>query len=100
MSRKIVPIKNEQGFKIIVMPAIAQHALFDKNTCDLCGEHTDVEADVYYEAVIDQFYCERCHKLYLKTAVRYYPDIKTEEKNYEKARRKLEGAQWWQKKLF
>lgn len=82
------------------MPALVQHALFDSNRCDLCGDNTGVEDDVYYEAVIDQFYCEKCHKLYLKTAVRYYPDIKTEEKNYNKVRLKLEGANWWQQKLF
>lgn len=82
------------------MQGIAQHALFDKNYCDLCGEQTDIEADVYYEAVIDQFYCEHCHKLYLSNAIRYKSDNKIENQNFDKIKQKLEGAQWWQKKLF
>lgn len=100
MSRKITPVKNKQGFQIIVMPGLAQHTLFEKNHCDLCGKQTDINEDVYYESVIDNFYCEKCHKLYLSNAVRYKTDIKYELKNFNKVRFKLEGANWWNFKLF
>lgn len=100
MAPKITPVKNNQGFKIIVMPGLAQHALFEKNHCDLCGMPTDIESDVYYESVLDNFYCERCHKLWLSTAVRYKPDIKQETKNFDKVRAILEGANWWERRLF
>ena len=100
MSRKITPVKNKQGFYIIVMPGVAQHALFNKNKCDLCGEQTDNESDVYYESVLDSFYCERCHGLYIQTAIRYKIDEKTELKNLNKINQQLEGVRWWNVNLF
>ena len=100
MAKKVSEVSNKQGFKIIVMPAIVQHSLFEQNHCDLCGMPTDIENNVYYETVINQFYCEDCHKLYIASAERYKPDIKQEEENFNKVKLKLEGANWWNKNLF
>lgn len=100
MKIKISEVDNKQGFKIIVMPALAQHVLFYQHFCDLCSRPTAVEEKVYYESVIDQFYCEKCHKMYINGAIRYKPDIKKEEQNYERVKKALEGANWWNKNLF
>lgn len=100
MPKKVMEVKNNQGFKIILMPGIVQHSLFEQNYCDLCGRPTDIEDDIYYESVINQFYCEKCHKLYIDTAKRYKPDTKQEEINFNKVKLKLEGANWWNKTLF
>lgn len=100
MSKKITPVYNQQGFYIIVMPGIAQHALFNKNQCDLCGELTGNEADVYYESVLDSFYCERCHGLYIQTAIRYKVEERQEIQNFNKIKKQLEGVKWWNVKLI
>lgn len=100
MAGKVTTVSNEQGFQVIVMPGIAQHSLFEKNCCDLCGMPTGIEDNVYYESVIDNFYCEECHYLYMLNAVRYKPDIEQENINFEKVKRKLEGEKWWEKDLF
>lgn len=100
MAKKVTEVKNKQGFRIIVMPGIVPHVLFNKYACDLCGKKIDLEEDIYYEAVINNFYCETCHKAYLSNAIRYKSDIKNEEKNFNKAKEELEGAEWWNETLF
>lgn len=100
MAKKVTEVSNKQGLKIILMPGVVQHSLFEQTHCDLCGMPTTIEDDIYYEAIIDQFFCEECHNLYLMTAERYKSDIKEEEENFNKAKLKLEGANWWNKELF
>ncbi|MEE1227281.1 MAG: hypothetical protein UHM08_09290 [Bacteroidales bacterium] len=95
MTKKITTVNNEQGFQIIVMPALAQHTLFEKFNCDLCEDKTSVEDNVYYESVLDKFFCERCHNLYIKTAIRYKIDAKKENINFEKVKKELEKAGWY-----
>lgn len=100
MVKKVEQVNNEQGFKIITMPGIACKTLFGRTHCDLCRFSIGIEDSVYYESVIDQYYCKECHNLYIMTAVRYSSEVKQEVINFNQAKRKLEGAKWWNRDLI
>lgn len=81
--------KNNKGFKIIKANWVEYVNVTDTfGLCDVCANNSS-EDDVYYIAVLDQWYCKTCLDAWLSGAKKYKSDIEKEQLNFVGVRSKL-----------
>lgn len=89
-------IKTKKGFLIIKMTWKECVAITDSwGLADCCGQNT-CEEDLYYIAILDQFYCEPCYNAWVETASRYKSELGKEQVNFIKIRNKLQDLGTWE----
>lgn len=89
-------LKNDKRFLIIEMPWREYVAITDSwGLADCCGQNTS-EENVYYIAVLNQFYCGICFNAWISTAMRYKSDLEKEQYNFVKMKGKLEDLGTWE----
>ena len=61
---------------------------------DCCGQNSS-EEDLYYIAVLDQYYCKTCFDAWYSGAKRYRSDIEKEQYNFVGVKNKLVDLGVW-----
>lgn len=88
--------QNDKQFKIIKMSWKECVAITDSwGLADCCGKNSS-EEDLYYIAVLNQFYCKTCLDAWLSGAKRYKSDLEKEQICFVKTKRKLEDLGTWE----
>ena len=87
--------KNDKQFKIIKMSWKEYVASTDSwGLCSCCGDNS-AEESLYYVALIDDAYCQKCFDAYYQGAKRYKGDVEKEQANFIKMKNKLVDLGVW-----
>lgn len=87
---------NNKNLKIIEMNWKECVAITDSwGLADCCGKNSS-EEDLYYIAVLNQFYCKTCMDAWLSGTKRYKSDLQKEQANFIKVRNKLMDIGTWE----
>lgn len=84
-----IKYQNDKNFLIIKMSWKECVAITDSwGLADCCGQNSS-EEDLYYIAVLDQYYCKTCLDAWYSGAKRYKSDLEKEQLNFVKVKNKL-----------
>ena len=87
--------KNDRQFKIIEMTWKEYVAATDSwGLCDICGNNS-AEEKIYFVALVNQAYCERCLTAYMKDAKRTKSDLQKEQSYFVNMKNKLVDLGVW-----
>ena len=76
-------IENDKNFKVIQFSYVEMMRLTG-NVCPVCDRCLDRKVSKgYYIAVLNQWFCPKCYKKWLKRAVKHPEDERVETENFE-----------------